>query len=303
MAQDQSPLHIALIGDSTIDNIVWVGNQQDTVVGQLQSLLPDSARIAHLAADGFTTRDVLRGRFPMISFRARAQVGDPFPGLEEGKIFEPLRVLAETPGVTHAVLSVGGNDVRVILGNMRQLPNVQREFLENYPNIVESILHTLPAPRLALMLQYCPSLNADRVYHVYRAMSALPGPGDGLSKLHTLMARMYAPSFHIARVLHLPIIDLTRSFNPHDDTLYHSQIEPSAIGSKLIAKIIAHVVQHHDFEGPSKFYWLPSAELETGEVREELNLEEVNPDDAESTWAQKLGVPVEAKPRNSCSSM
>ncbi len=51
---------IALIGDSTLDNIVWVQDPQHCISFTLKKLLKDFT-VVNLAADGFTTDEVLNG--------------------------------------------------------------------------------------------------------------------------------------------------------------------------------------------------------------------------------------------------
>jgi hypothetical protein len=42
----------------------------------------------------------------------------------------------------------------------------------------------------------------------------------------------------------LPILDLPNSFNPYDDKLYISGIEPSEKGGALIAKGLSYIIIH-----------------------------------------------------------
>lgn len=260
-------MRVALVGDSTIDNIVWVREQPDTVCGRLLGKLKGhgiDAAVHNFAADGFTTHDVLSGAPPSISYRTRLQVGDPFVGVSNvGSPFAPLVHLEATAAahadtaepLSHSILSIGGNDVRRILGNMHSLPAVLSAFHTNYPSIVRRMVHA--CPHTVLMLQYRPALHMDEGYYgVYHAMETVPGPGTGLQKLNRLMHSLYPDIvFPLARDLRLPIIDLSRSFDVHDSGLFTCQIEPSARGSELIATLMAHVLQHHDFDGPSLLYY------------------------------------------------
>ena len=104
-----------------------------------------------------------------------------------------------------------------------------------------------------------PCISMDEGYYgVYQAMETLPGPGDGLQKLNCLMETLYpGVVFQLARELRLPIIDLSRSFDIYDEDLYRCQIEPGYKGSQLIARLVTHVIAHHDFlVGESSFYYL-----------------------------------------------
>merc|ERR1719235_1794209 len=105
------------------------------------------------------------------------------------------------------------------------------------------------------MFQYRPSLNMDAGgYGVYRAMGTLPGPGDAVAKLNNLMEVIYTPILAAASLHRLPVIDLPRTFDIEDDSLYRCQIEPSAEGGSLIAELISHVLCNHDFAGASALY-------------------------------------------------
>lgn len=110
---------VVFLGDSTLDNIVWVSHVPDAkdVKGHLEDALAGSGggRVVNLAADGFTTADVLNGGRATISAAARAAAGDPFPH-PRGTLFAPVThlesVAKDAPGDVFTVLSVGGNDIR-----------------------------------------------------------------------------------------------------------------------------------------------------------------------------------------------
>jgi len=251
-------MHIALIGDSTIDNVVWTGHPRE-VSAQLREMLRSSdALVTNLAADGFTTSKVLHGGIPAISLVKREQAGDPFREVGDDGIFRPLVALDSLdPPPTHAVISIGGNDIRAILGSMHRLEEVVKDFHYNYSLILDQVCKTVP--KTVLMFQYRPSLNMDESYGVYRAMGSLPGSGDAVAKLNRLMESIYNPILKVASQRCLPVIDLPRSFDIEDDSLYRCQIEPSAAGGGLIAELISHVVLHHDFGSTSKMYFKPES--------------------------------------------
>ena len=249
----ESSVEVVLLGDSTLDNIVWVASHEETVPFQLKELLPEGSNVINFAADGFNTRDMLEGQVPQISYHVRQHV-DPFP-IDVGDAFYPL-IFLQGSTASHAVLSVGGNDVREILGNMESLAERIMGFMMNYPVIVNQIISQVP--KLVLCLQYRPSLQQDAHYHVYQAMASLPGNGTSVQKLNTLMESTFPIIFQVAREHRLPIVDLARSFDINNPELYRSQIEPSAMGGKLIADLIAHVISNHDFEhSDSTFYYKP----------------------------------------------
>jgi lysophospholipase L1-like esterase len=87
--------------------------------------------VSNLAADGFTTTDVLLGGEAKISYRARINAGDPFPisSSSSGYNFLPLSALSNLScqsslKPSHIVLSIGGNDIRHILSSMHMLHEV-----------------------------------------------------------------------------------------------------------------------------------------------------------------------------------
>merc|ERR1740121_2207680 len=166
---------------------------------------------------------------------------------------------------SHAVVSIGGNDVREILGRMEKLQSIIQGFHRNYMEILDTLCASVP--NVILMFQYRPSFHMDRGgYGVYQAIGNIPGPGDSVDKINVLMQTCYAPVLAKAREKQLPIVDLPRSFDIYDDELFCCQIEPSAKGGALIAKLLSHTLQNHDFSGASKFYF-----SRDGEVRDELN--------------------------------
>jgi len=259
-------MHVALLGDSTIDNVCWTGHPKE-VPAQLRDLLQSSvARVTNLAADGFNSSDLLHGAVPCISWGKRKEVGDPFPRTDDDRIFKPLEALESLdPPATHAVISIGGNDVREILGSLGKLNKVLKDFQHNYSSIVERLCKTVP--NVVLMFQYRPSLHMDAGgYGVYHAIGSLPGPGDSVAKVNHLMQEVYTPILAMASARRLPVIDLPRTFDIEDDSLYCCQIEPSAAGGGLIAELISHVVRKHDFTGASTLYWKPF-----GIICEEIN--------------------------------
>jgi len=67
-----------MMGDSTLDNIVWVKKADHCIKNLLEKALPD-AEIINYAADGFTSHDMLSGAIPYISWDARTDGGDPYP--------------------------------------------------------------------------------------------------------------------------------------------------------------------------------------------------------------------------------
>eukprot|EP01063_Lacrimia_lanifica_P041779 TRINITY_DN981_c0_g2_i11.p4 TRINITY_DN981_c0_g2~~TRINITY_DN981_c0_g2_i11.p4 ORF type:complete len:116 (+),score=22.08 TRINITY_DN981_c0_g2_i11:1279-1626(+) len=73
-------------------------------------------------------------------------------------------------------------------------------------------------------------------------MDTIPGPGSSLGKLFHLMGSVYPPVLALARAHCLPVLDLCNTFDFRNHGLYECQIEPSDLGGRLIAELIAHAV-------------------------------------------------------------
>jgi len=264
---------IAMIGDSTLDNVLWIGDDP-CIAEQIAALVPESA-VANLAADGYTTSDTLHGSQRVISVGMRGRVGasggcDPLQFEADGTFCPLIQLAALEPPPTHIILSVGGNDVREILRDMGKLPEIIREFTPKYSDIVDVCMTV--TPNVVLMFQYRPSFYMDRGgYGVYQAIGSTPGPGDSVQKMNMLMQTIYTPILGIAKEKKLPVIDLPRTFDIWNDDLYSHQIEPSAKGGAVISAIVEHVVRHDNPDKPSTLYSYGPCAPGAGTVSELLN--------------------------------
>eukprot|EP01130_Rhizamoeba_saxonica_P003408 TRINITY_DN1443_c0_g1_i2.p2 TRINITY_DN1443_c0_g1~~TRINITY_DN1443_c0_g1_i2.p2 ORF type:complete len:125 (-),score=33.95 TRINITY_DN1443_c0_g1_i2:72-446(-) len=81
--------------------------------------------------------------------------------------------------------------------------------------------------------------------------------------LHALMEEIYPPVLALARQHNIPILDLPRTFDIHNADLYECQIEPSESGGQLIAEMVTHILNEHDFDGQSRFYFKGDEEIES----------------------------------------
>ncbi|HTM63080.1 MAG TPA: hypothetical protein VL360_01110, partial [Gammaproteobacteria bacterium] len=202
--------NVTLLGDSTIDNKIWVtpgiyGNAlmdkfdiewsspktrikrshkvisictELTVVENLMDMLP-GCDIRDYTNDGFTTTDLLHGNykdkvFPRGAFKA-------FPHT----LYEPLKESkAAVADSQYVVLSIGGNNFREFLQyafgmkdrNQRIafIKNSFPELLENmkreYVEILKNIFDMNQQTTLILMTQYYPSI-VQSDYHIYEFMA------------------------------------------------------------------------------------------------------------------------------------
>lgn len=262
-------VRLGLVGDSTLDNIVWVPEPGDCTTFILRSILGSERSVVHnFAADGFRSDEVLFGGNAVLSRAARRAAGDPFPEHTAAPLFRPLGAAdAIDPPLTHVVLSVGGNDIREVLGDMARVPEKIHSFHECYPRILQGLRGLAGSPKVVVVFQYPPcAVIEQNTYGIYEAMALLPGSGNGMEKMFALMEHIYRPIVPLCAALGVPIIDLRRSFDAHNTSLYSMQIEPSALGGLLIARLIAHVINNHDFSSASKLYVLPPARHEASHV-------------------------------------
>ena len=86
---------IALIGDSTLDNQVWVKRGM-SVTEQLKRMQPMD-RVINLAVDGFTTSNVLSGGYRDKAVRSANHLHE---------VSYPLRQLDQLKTCDHIILSV-----------------------------------------------------------------------------------------------------------------------------------------------------------------------------------------------------
>ncbi|MCB1073318.1 MAG: SGNH/GDSL hydrolase family protein [Chlamydiia bacterium] len=159
---------VHLLGDSTLDNVYWlIGNdsssipsaQEGCVKGQLATQLGEHYQVEDESYDGFTTTNVLDGGsvgevlcYNRLYLTARL-------GQNQSMFVKPLERLREkvskSPGATHyVVISVGGNDFRVLLLQpwklLAEIPHVQERYLE----IVRQIQSIEGNVRPIFMFQY-----------------------------------------------------------------------------------------------------------------------------------------------------
>ena len=147
---------------------------------------------------------------------------------------------------------------------MAGIPAAIRELHDvTYPALLQRLSTSSPNSRLVLAIQYRPSLQ-EQDLGVYTALSALPAIGGApataspQAKLEALLEAVYAPILDMARKLSLPVVDLARSLDPRNNSLFQHQIEPSREGGAVIARLIMHAATHHNAAAMgSVLYYLP----------------------------------------------
>lgn len=190
--------HIALLGDSVLDNAVYVAPEKD-VATQLQALLPRPSKCTLLAADGSVTADM------------------------------PRQLERLPRDATHLVLSVGGNDalqreeiltqrVAVVAEALLLMETAVAEFETAYRAIVQS------CTRRNLPLIVCTIYNGNF-------------PDKSYARCARIAVAIYNDAIiRIAAEAGARVLDLREICREPAD--YANPIEPSAIGSAKIAQSI-----------------------------------------------------------------
>ncbi|CAM9159586.1 unnamed protein product, partial [Hapterophycus canaliculatus] len=237
----ESDLSVALVGDSVLDDHYWLDRPADDVRAQTERTLklayPDrSVRVDNFAVDESTTICVLRGREPAAHYRngrKKAKM-EPYPVGEDG-VVRPLQLLRKTKP-THVVLSIGGNDARIRFLQSRN-PDVITElmitdgFVANLRRVIETIRAEI-TPNIILVYVFMPEFKTAPLLHM------LP-PARILQHLLVNFSKFF---IELAVEFRLPIIDLSRTFDPTDKNHYGTTpIEPSNVSGQFIADLIAKV--------------------------------------------------------------
>jgi hypothetical protein len=195
--------HIVLLGDSVFDNLKYVQPEPD-VLAHLRQVLPVGWKASLYAVDGAVTNDV---------------VGQ----------------LADLPAdATHLVLSVGGNDLLGIAGDLLRTPvSLSSEvfvLLARVVGVFESMYRRLVETCLSrgLPLVVCTIYNGNFADLEFQAMARVA------------VAVFNDAILRLALENGLPSIDLRLVCALAED--YANPIEPSAIGGNKIARAIWRTV-------------------------------------------------------------
>jgi hypothetical protein len=244
------------MGDSVLDNFYWLDKKKEDLAYQLTKKLQNhnsDSICTNLALDETEVPDIMNGKIPSLVYaKERANIKmKPYQVNKDGVFFplEQLEVLFKESKTkpTHVVLSMGGNDCRVRLNLARadsilsSLKSADFEF--NYRQTVETLIKLVP--NVILVLVYKPGKT---FYSLFPA----------LENQINILAQSLAPIiFKIARDYKLPIIDLSRTFNPDDLSHYGSTpIEPSNKSSMFICEHVDRIVSNFKFgEEESNIYY------------------------------------------------
>ena len=194
--------YVSLLGDSIIDNKVYVGEGELSVTEHLQ--YNSSSNFTMIAVDGDTTEDVLENQLDNLK--------------------EP---------VSHIVLSIGGND---LLQNLHLLQDETSgmkfaleksseligEIQENYTKILEHLSQY--DAKVLLCTVYEGDLESDVLLAEYDKA------GQAMLKMHNDTVYYLASKFEV------DVLELRNIFTNKED--YANPIEPSHIGGEKLAKAI-----------------------------------------------------------------
>ena len=196
-------MHIALLGDSTLDNKVYTGGAP-SVTEHLNDLLPNGSRASLVAVDGAQVRDI------------------------------PYQLDTCPSEATHIVLSVGGNDAAMDIGLLSQSArtvgealSVLHEATERFDAAYQSALQKVVATGLPVTV--CAVYNGN----FPEAARTVDPPQAVVSTA----LRLWNDRIIQAALDHTcPVIDLRRVCTEPSD--FTRQIEPSAQGGRTIAEAL-----------------------------------------------------------------
>jgi hypothetical protein len=210
--------HIVLLGDSTIDNGAYTAGEPD-VVEHLRALLPAGWKSSLLAVDGSTIADV------------------------------PRQLAGLPAGVTHIVLSVGGNDallnsdvLTVRVSSMSEALRVLADRTVTFERAYRSLVDRVLALRRETILCTIYNGRLEGDWGV-SARAALTAFNDAI--LRVAFARGTS------------VVDLRLVCSEAAD--FANPIEPSGWGERKIAATIAAAVVRAEKARPTRvFTWIDS---------------------------------------------
>lgn len=200
-------LHIVLLGDSVFDNAAYVRGGPD-VIRQVRALVPAGTEATLGAVDGAVVRSV------------------------------PEQLRRAPRGATHLVVSAGGNDALRHIGLLE----------DRTPSIADALLR-LADVTAAFASDYRGMLDALRGAGLPFAVCTIYDPrfpDPRMQRLAVTALALFNDAILREAILRgVPTIDLRAVCS--DDADFANPIEPSSRGGEKIARVIATLVQEHDF--------------------------------------------------------
>ncbi|WP_367606153.1 SGNH/GDSL hydrolase family protein [Legionella sp. W05-934-2] len=271
---EQTPIRVALVGDSTLDNGFWVqqglpySQKTATVTHQAAMALAKAETnhpylVANFAVDGATTADL--GRDCWLNKVLPADADHPWLSVNQLRQVEDWQ-----PNVV--VMSVAGNNYREALQGAlieslgyqnilsRTTPDdakhyiattfaqVKKNLLAEYKAIIDDLIEHNPSmSRLVLMSQYYPELTQFTGYMIYTGFSHV-ARSEGQTRsafeaMENTMNELYREiqTYVSSKDKQVVFVDVTSSLNPLGGN-HTMQIEPNHNGAKELGKLIAEAV-------------------------------------------------------------
>ena len=243
--------NIMLVGDSVLDNFIWLKNNKNDLKQQLENMITTKdSLVFNFAVDESETKDILSGKIPGHQYQyGRKEHGlEGYPVDKDGIVY-PVKltekIINQYPERDNIlVLSIGGNDGRICLPLLMDKKNsyetvskqmIQAGFKTNFLKIIEKFT-SFPNLKIIVVLVYKP----------YQLM--IPGRQNDMHKLYDFFREFYT---EVCKKNKLPMIDLSVTFDYNDPSHYGegngiSPIEPSNKSSQFIADLISTVID--DFQ-------------------------------------------------------
>ena len=199
--------HVVLLGDSIFDNAAYIDGGRD-VITHLRQQIPPESHVTLKAIDGSVVDNV------------RTQTLD-LPA-----------------DVTHLFVSAGGNDALLNADVLQMKVSLSAEVLDKISDVASDFEFRY-REMLKSVLKLGKSTTVCTIYY-----PRMPDPfiqKIAVAALATFNDVIIRQAFMAG----IPLIDLRLVCK--EDSDYANEIEPSEAGGKKIAKIIAHVIQEHDF--------------------------------------------------------
>ena len=284
---------VVLMGDSVLDNFVWLKDPKQYLRVQLQRHFEQSDEFRefsciNLAVDQMSTFDFIKRSREENDWHfyehSRKQVFDPSESLDfnyfsasDGSMYS-VDNLKRLRNVKHVVVSIGGNDVYldgdIQLALIQSLlpfcstrrEKVAREFSQRLEMIFLALEEAVPGAKIIPVIVYHPhySFSIGGIQSGFLGLIAKVIQRLFLSLLVTPMLREL---LLLAQRRKLDVIDLSRTFDASDQRHYGTEqigvgnkfaswsgAEPSNISSNFIAILIQHVIHLKDSVEPRVLY-------------------------------------------------
>lgn len=199
--------HVALLGDSSLDNAAYVPAGQ-AVIDHWRQLAPQGWQASLLAVDGSRTEGV-------------------------------ARQLANLPqAVTHLLISVGGNDALGQQGVLSERAGTIGEALVKLADVGDEFQRRYQAMLAETLRRGLPTVLCTIYYPRY--------PDPVMQRVAVAGSTFFNDVIQRAATANgLPLLDLRLIFNDPGD--YANAIEPSSQGGRKLAQVALAAVQKHDF--------------------------------------------------------